>query len=85
MNIDEKIISLMRQLYKMSELEIKEFKIILNWFTEQEKIDIAHILWEKLQEEESIFKKLFKKLRWIKNEVKELKTKKEADNLLLNL
>jgi hypothetical protein len=42
-------------------------------------------LWKKYQEDESILKKLYKKLRYTWNNIKEMKVKKEADKLISNL
>jgi len=84
-NLDEKVIELMKKVYWMTEEEIIEFKSILRGFTEQEKKDLALTLWQKLQEEESIFKKLFRKLKNIWNDIEEAKTKQEADLMLLDL
>ena len=84
-NLDEKVIELIKRLYWMTEEEIIEFKSILRGFTEQEKKDLALTLWQKLQEEESIFKKLFRKLKTIWNDIEEAKTIQEADLMLLDL
>jgi len=84
-NLDEKVIELMKRLYWMTEEEVMEFENILKGFTEQEKKDLALTLWKKLQAEESIFKKLFRKLKTIWNDIEEAKTRKEADLMLLDL
>jgi len=84
-NLDQKIIDLMKKIYWMTEEEIIEFKSILRGFSEDEKRELAFTLWQKLQEEESIFKKIFRKLKNIANNIEEIKTRQEADKMLLDL
>jgi len=82
-NIDKKLIQLMNKLYDMSKEEIEDFKLLLTSFTEQEKEDLAMVLWQRLKEEESIFKKIFRKLKIFNYNLDEIETKKWADDLLI--
>ncbi len=85
MTTDEYIITLMRKIYGINEEEEQELLTILSWFTEEEKEDLSLKLWDKYQQEESIFKKLFRKLKSISNSLEEIKTKQDAEKILLNL
>ena len=84
-NIDNKIIILMQKLYHMDQEQIRKFKIMLESFSYEEKIEISYSLWKKIKEEESIISKFLKKIKLLKNDLEEYKVKKDADKLLANI
>ena len=84
-NIDDKIIILINKLYNMDQEQIRNFKIMLENFSYEEKIEISYSLWKKIKEEESIISKFLKKIKLLKNDLEEYKVKKDADKLLANI
>lgn len=84
-NLDEKIVILTNKLYKINKNEEQELREILKTLTYDEKLEIAYSLWEKIKKDESIIKKFLQKIKLLKNNLKEMKIKEEADNLLANI
>lgn len=75
----------MKKLYKMNDKEMEDFKLMLETFTHEEKMEIAYTLWKKVKEEESIISKFLKKIKLIKNDIEDYRTQKQADELLASL
>lgn len=84
-NLDIKIMFLMNKLYDMDDEQVKEFKIMLNSFSYEEKMEVAYSLRKKVKEEESILKRFLKKVKLLKNDLEDYKVQKKADELLKNI
>jgi hypothetical protein len=77
-----KIMYLLRGLYEIPETEEKNIVSILDKLTEEEKIDIAYMLYQRLEIENNMFKEAILKLKTIDHDIEEYHTKQEADKWL---
>ena len=77
-----KIIYLLRWMYDMTEEDEKNIISILEDLSEEEKIDIAYMLYKKYEIENNLLKQAVLKLKTIDHDIEEYHTKKEADTWL---
>jgi len=80
--LDQKILSMIEQSYILTEKEREDFLELIKDFDENEKIELAQIFWERLQQEKNILQKLYQKLKFIWYNLKDLLVRKEADKLI---
>jgi hypothetical protein len=83
--VEKKLLYLINELYELTEQEQQKFLDIVSEFNEEEQIQIAYVLYEKLQKERSILKTLLTKLKLISSKVDEHKEKMNAEKILLDL
>lgn len=74
-----KIMYLLRWMYDMTEDDEKEIISILEKMSEEEKIDVAYMLYKKFEIENNLLKQAVLKLKTIDHDIEEYHTKKEAD------
>jgi len=72
-------------MYDMTENDEKEIISILEKLSEQEKIDVAYMLYKKFEVENNILKQAVLKLKTIDHDIEEYHTKQEADKWLEDL
>ena len=80
-----KILYLLKWMYDMTENDEKEIISILEKLSEQEKIDVAYMLYKKFEVENNILKQAVLKLKTIDHDIEEYHTKQEADKWLEDL
>jgi subtilase family serine protease len=78
-NIDKKLLYLMRQLFKMSTEDENKFLEMISSFSEQEKIDLAYDLWQRIQAEENIITRFYNKVKSIYNKHKEAEQRQKEN------
>ena len=78
-NINEKILYLLRWLYDLNAENEKNILKVLDKMTEDEKMDLAYMLYKKLNVKEQLIKEALLKLKVVDHNIEEYTTKKEAD------
>ena len=79
------IIYLLKKMYNISKEDKKTLEIMLDKLSEEEINEIAFDLRKKYQKEKKLAKTLLQKIKKLINSVKEFRSKKEADNILLKI
>jgi len=80
-----KIMYLLRGLYDMTEEDEQNIIKVLEELSEEEKIDIAYMLYKKFEIENNILKTAVLKLKTIDHDLQEYHTKEEADKWLAEI
>jgi len=84
-DLDKKIIILINKLYKMDDNKNKEFETILKTLANEEKMEIAYILWNKIKEEENIISRFLVKVKILKNDLEDYKVQQKVEQLLTDI